>query len=190
MNVICPFCDSTEVREIETNERFNVPFSGEVVITHSVHQCDGCGEEGNFSDSKDKALAKAIFDANAASAPKIIDDLNKQGITMTYLEKALRLPFRTTARWKKGKLSHSSLALLRLIKASPALLEMADDNFSRAAIAKYQISRTWEFFVSNTYNPKCSVEYDKKDLGINFTGQMQTIVRSNNLNLIQWENSI
>lgn len=174
MNTTCPFCDSNKVEKIEINEKFTVPFCGDAIIPHATFRCNSCEEEGDFDNSLDKDLTRAIDNANIASAPKLMDELSKIGITMTYLEKALRLPFRTTSRWKRGKISHSALALLRLIRFSPSLLEVADDNFSHEAIARYQISRPWDFFKNNTSNPGYSLTFDKNIFGVSFKGNVHS----------------
>ena len=153
MNTICPFCDSTNTEKTTVTEKFPVPFCGDVEIPHEIYKCNDCEEEGDFDNSLDKALTKAIDKKNTESAPHLMDLLSQQGITMTYLEKALRLPFRTSARWRRGRISHSSLALLRIIKFSPALLQAADDNFSEEAAKKYHINCTWNYFVKYTSNP-------------------------------------
>jgi hypothetical protein len=140
MKILCPFCDSGNVEKIEIEERFPIPFCEDAVVKHEIYRCNDCEEEGDFSGTLDKILTKVITEANVASAPELLDALARSGITMTYLEKALRLPFRTTARWKRGEISHSALALLRLIRFSPALLEVADDNFSERAQASYHAS--------------------------------------------------
>jgi len=172
MTTVCPFCDSPNVEKIMINEIIKVPFCDDVAISHPTFRCNNCEEEGDFDNSLDKALAGTIDKANIMSAPKLMEELTQIGITMTYLEKALRLPFRTTSRWKRGKISHSALALLRLVMASPRLLEVADDNFSPEAIAKYQLSRTWDFFKKNTINPGCSLTWDMNQLDIKFQGNM------------------
>lgn len=187
MNITCPFCDSNKVEEIEITEIFKVPFCEDVVISHSTFRCNNCEEEGDFDNSLDKALTRAIDKANNMSAPALIEELTHTGITMTYLEKALRLPFRTTSRWKRGKISHSALALLRLIRVSPRLLEVADDNFSPEAIAKYQLSRTWEFFEKNTTNPWVSLTYDQNQFGMSFTGGVLLSVPDSTVPEVKWE---
>lgn len=187
MNITCPFCDSNKVEKIEITEIIKVPFCEDVVISHPTFRCNNCEEEGDFDNSLDKALTIAIDKANNMSAPILMEGLTHNGITMTYLEKALRLPFRTTSRWKHGKISHSALALLRLIRISPRLLEVADDNFSPEAIAKYQLSGTGEFFEKNTTNPWYSVTYDQNQLGIRFTGGISLSIPDSTVPEVKWE---
>uniref|UniRef100_C6E2C9 Uncharacterized protein n=1 Tax=Geobacter sp. (strain M21) TaxID=443144 RepID=C6E2C9_GEOSM len=187
MKTICPFCDSYDVEKIQIDENFAVPFCGDAVISHPSYRCNSCGEEGDFDNSLDKELIKAIDRVNSSSAPKLMDDLTQAGITMTYLEKALRLPFRTTARWRKGRISHSSLALLRLIRFSPSLLQVADENFSPEVVAKYQISRPWDFFERNTGSPIVSYVYDENQFGISFKGNVHLNAISSVQREVKWE---
>lgn len=175
MNTICPYCDSTNVEKVIIDEIVKVPFSEDIVISHPTFRCNTCEEEGDFDNSLDKELTKAIYKANSMSASRLLEELNQSGITMTYFEKALRLPFRTTSRWKLGKISHSALALLRLIRFSPRLLEVADENFSPESVAKYQISRTWDFFEKNTTNPWASWSCEQNQLDISFTGRISNV---------------
>jgi len=174
MSTICPFCDSENVVKIDITERFSIPYSDDAVITHKTFRCNSCEEEGNFDHTLDRELNIAIKEANNASASKIIDELSNRGITMTYLEKALRLPFRTTARWKKGKISHSALALLRIIRSFPSLLHVADNNFSHEVVACYQLSHPFEFLAKNTSNPSISLTFDRDHIGINYTGSISS----------------
>lgn len=191
MNIPCPFCDSEKTEKIVVNESFPVPFFGETLIPHETYRCYNCEGEGDFDGTLDKALSKAIEKANNETAPKIMDSLTRHGITMTYFEKALRLPFRTTARWRRGKMSHSALALLRLIQFSPTLLEVADDNFSPEATARYKASRTWDLFSQITVNPSCVVTYDSNNLQIQYFGQVPAMPAKSAIStpqqFIKWE---
>ncbi|MDO8947343.1 MAG: hypothetical protein Q7U88_09310 [Desulfocapsaceae bacterium] len=186
MNITCPFCDSNKVEKIKITEIIKIPFCEDVVISHPTFRCNSCEEEGDFDNSLDKALTIAIDKANNMSAPTLMERLTHNGITMTYLEKALRLPFRTTSRWKRGKISHSALALLRLICVSPRLLEVADDNFSPEAITTYQISHPWDFFKKNTTNPCCSLTYDQNQIDLNFSGNHYLSVPPSNVQEVKW----
>lgn len=171
---ICPFCDSQDVKKIEITDTYPIPFCGDVPISHPTYKCNNCGESGDFDNTLDKDLSKLIEQKHAESASTLMDALSEHGITMTYFEKALRLPFRTTARWRRGRISHSSLALLRLIRFSPLLLTVADDNFSRKSIANYQVSKAFDFFAQNTTNAKCLLATDGNSVFMGFTGDKTT----------------
>lgn len=152
MKTACPFCDSDNVEKTTVTERFPIPFDSDVQIEHALFRCKDCEEEGDFDNSYDTEVTKTLNRANLASAPALMNALTKSGKTMAYLEKALRLPYRTTARWKRGRVSHSALALLRIIRFSPDLLELADDNFSELAQAKYRFKQLFVFFDKHTIN--------------------------------------
>jgi len=185
MSVTCPICDSEKVERIMVTETYPVPFCGEVPIAHPTYRCLDCNEEGDFDGTLDEELTKAVDKANLNSASQLIDDLARKGITMTYFQKALRLPFRTTSRWRHGKISRSSLALLRLIEFSPALLMAADDNFTEEARTRYQLTRSLDWFVNNSSNPECVVVSNKENVHIYYTGigsmnvKMQMEITSN-----------
>ncbi len=181
MSVTCPFCDSDDVTTIEVKEQFPVPFVGQILVCHPVYRCNNCEEEGDFDHSLDKELDKRLDKENLASAPKLMNDLVSQGITMTYFEKALRLPFRTTARWKRGEISHSALALLRLIRFSPELLEVADENFSPATCRNYHMSRPMEFFAAHTINPSLTVSFADCTLVATYEGGIPQHVPPKNI---------
>ena len=85
MKILCPFCDSGNVEKVEIEERFPVPFCEDAVVKHQIYRCNDCEEEGDFSGTTDKTLAKAITEANVASAPELLDALARSGITMSSL---------------------------------------------------------------------------------------------------------
>lgn len=170
MKVSCPFCGSEDVIKQEKIDRYPVPFCADAKIKHSEYYCNECEEEGDFDLTADKKIIAAIKKAGAASAVSLMNDLVADGITMTYLEKALRIPFKTTARWKRGEISQSALALLRIIRFSPQLLQVADNNFSEHAQAMYQISRPCSFF--GKWFDYSSIEMSKNgdETTISYTG--------------------
>lgn len=187
MKTLCPFCDSENVEIIEITNTFVIPFSDDAIIKHKIFRCHDCEEEGDFDNSLERALSIEIEKAHKASAPKIMEELSQGGITMTYFEKALRLPFRTTSRWKSKKISHAGLALLRLIRFSPGLLEVADDNFSPKSIAKFQLHRTWDFFKENTANPSYACFTDGSQVGLGFKGDTNLTSSPNAIENVTWE---
>lgn len=65
-----------------------------------------------------------MFDVN-----ETIDSINAKGITNTYFEKALRIPFGSLKKWRSGKILPEEIALLKIIDTFPYLLEIADNNF-------------------------------------------------------------
>ena len=54
------------------------------------------------------------------------------------MERALELPSRTIARWKGGEVSAATLALLRITRTFPWILEVADAHFDQS-VANYRL---------------------------------------------------
>jgi len=71
----------------------------------------------------------ALRESKVQSAIAMLEYLSNSGVSNAYLERALRLPARTTARWKGGVISAASLSLLRLVRTFPWLLDVADADF-------------------------------------------------------------
>jgi hypothetical protein len=64
----------------------------------------------------------------------MLEALATEGIKMSYLERALELPARTTTRWKSGEVSAATLALLRITRTYPWILEVADSHFDERVV--------------------------------------------------------
>ena len=170
MKVSCPFCGSENTTTKDVTEHYPIPFCADAEITHELHLCPECEEDGDFDGTLDDYVNKALQKANEASASSLMNDLVAAGVTMTYFEKALRIPFKTTARWKRGEISQAALALLRIIRFEPHLLQVADENFSEQAQVMYQLSRPCHFFWNQFDNPTGTMHDDGEKLTISYSG--------------------
>ena len=70
-----------------------------------------------------------MTDDQKKEVAEIVLELNAQGKRTTYIERALRLPFGTINEWCSGHCDEVDLALLRVIKCYPFMIEVADNNF-------------------------------------------------------------
>jgi hypothetical protein len=129
----CPVCGSTDVLTGSINESLPVPFGPAATFTTTQYTCNTCGESGDFAGENNSTINEALKKSTALSVSEMFEYLSKEGITAAYLERALRLPPRTTARWKGGNLSAAALALLRFVRTYPWLLAVADANFESSA---------------------------------------------------------
>jgi hypothetical protein len=170
MKVSCPFCGSENVSKKVQIDNYPIPFCADAKIRYKEYYCNECEEEGDFDGTVSKKILADIKKVNTASASKLFDDLAADGVTMSYFEKALRIPFRTTARWKRGEISQSALALLRIIRFSPRLLDVADDNFSERAQAVYQLSRPCAFFGRMFENTSGEISKEGETYTISYSG--------------------
>jgi len=181
MSASCPLCGSENVIIKQAVDHYLIPFCEELELTHSVHYCQDCEEEGDFDGTLDAQVKNALQKANDASAVKLLEDLSSTGISMTYLEKALRLPYRTTQRWKRGNISQAALALLRLVRFDPHLLEVADENYSEKVKANYLFSRPGMAFINYFGNASTIVTKDEEKVSIIHSSrrpQIQTTIES------------
>lgn len=107
-----------------------VPYAPATACEVEYAVCGSCGEEGDFAQANDAKLNLAVKEAAKASVAAMLDGLTSQGISMAYFERALQLPARTLTRWKSGDHSAASLALLRVIRTYPWILDVADEGFT------------------------------------------------------------
>ncbi len=125
----CPACGSESVTTSHRDATISIPFGEPARFEESVNACATCGMEGDFLGQNDTIAAEAVKRAVSESARAIVDQLSSRGVSMAHFERALRLPQRTLARWKTGEVSHHAVALLRLVRTYPWLLEVADHSF-------------------------------------------------------------
>lgn len=133
----CPVCGSSDIEVREETRHVTVPFAAPVEYSTRVHTCHACDDVFEESEEPFKVAERAAI---AASANNIINTLADSGITMAYIERALRLPQRTLARWKAGDCSAGAIALLRIVGTFPGILEVADKDFDQTASEQWLIS--------------------------------------------------
>jgi len=93
------------------------------------HTCNSCGLCADFTGENDAVVKAAIEKSEAAAAESILRWFSENGVPAVHFERVLRLPMRTTQRWKSGEVSAAALALLRLTRTYPWLLDVADSNY-------------------------------------------------------------
>jgi len=125
----CPVCGSDKLEKILKKNIFPIPYGQPVEYKEHFDHCLNCDEYGDYSGANDAAIIQAIENAKKSSVATMLDKLNQKGYRFAYIERALGLPQRTTARWKKGEVSASSVALMRVITTYPWILEVADYNY-------------------------------------------------------------
>lgn len=134
MTVTCPACGSSNVKEEKTSRSLPVPYGPPAAFMERVFTCADCDTSGDFTGENDAAVREAVEKSQASAAEAIFRWLGEQNVSAAYLERALRLPARTTARWKSGELSAAALALLRLVRTYPWLLKVADSGFESTVV--------------------------------------------------------
>jgi len=126
----CPACGSSDVATSYRESTIHIPLAEVVSYRERIDTCHECQTEGDFLKENDGKIDEVLAEARKASANSLIESLAADGISMASFERALELAPRTLARWKSGACSASSLALLRLVRTFPWLLQVAEESFS------------------------------------------------------------
>ncbi|MDA3822348.1 MAG: hypothetical protein PF450_07045, partial [Bacteroidales bacterium] len=88
----------------------------------------------------------------------ILTSLNRDGYSNASMERALGLPSRTLARWKKENSispSSSGIALMRIIRSFPWILDIAENNFDQ--------KKAMSIFLTNAMNEIVNIAYEGGD---------------------------
>jgi len=128
-NLSCPECGSKNLIKKIKKREIGDHLMGTELIDEMSYKCAECGEEVDSSEENDKLYDEAVKALSPKALGKMLDALNKKGITLAHLERCLNLPQRTTARWKKDGASAAATTLVKTVVTYPWLLEVAEKNF-------------------------------------------------------------
>lgn len=143
MAITCPACGSDSLSTEAKNIHIPVEYGRDIDIEETTYICNICGSDGDFADATDKKIEQALEHAKIEATELMLTRLTGGGITMAYFERAMGLPQRTLARWKKGKISAPGFALLRTVDTFPWILDVADAKFNKKhAVTKMMESAT------------------------------------------------
>lgn len=178
-NLSCPECDSERIKTEVILETDVVIFGGQFEYDEILNTCEECGEKGAFSnqiiDENHKQYYLALKKANQASLEPIVKDLSLRNYSMAYIERALRLPQRTISRWKakdgsdKGGGSASGMALMRIIRTYPWILNVADENFEEQFALGELVHQAGEVFKKHCPPSNVDISGSTERLAVTFT---------------------
>lgn len=128
---ICPACGSEDIFENKKKIIIKEPFAGEEYIEIIENICRTCESKGDFFDNNDEIIEKKIKEVKQRGVENILEYFIKNKRSLTSIERALEIPFRTLAKWKNKitKTSAAGIALLRFIRLFPWLLEVAENKY-------------------------------------------------------------
>jgi ribosomal protein L37E len=132
-NKKCSYCGSNEVSIRNEVLELSEPFSKTSSVTIKKVVCTTCGFEKE-DESNDLVIQEELAILKRSSMVSILTFLNEQGHSNASMERALGLPARTLARWKNETSitpSASGLALMRIIRTFPWMLQVADCQFDQ-----------------------------------------------------------
>lgn len=131
-SIFCPACGSEDITESVSTEFRQLTLGPEFEVQSSNFQCNVCGEEGDFALKNDALVSSAMKEAQKVFVKHTLTEFDTV-IPLVRIERALELPFRTLNRWKSGDFSSASIALLRILKTYPWIIDVADHKFSKAS---------------------------------------------------------
>jgi hypothetical protein len=128
-STICSTCGSTNIEEFKETKPIKVPYGSEEKVELVFNRCLDCKTEGDFQEKNDELFLQTEKKSMQSSLESIFDFFSQSGLSLAYIERALELPQRTMTRWKAGELSASSIALLRILRTYPWVLEVAEHQY-------------------------------------------------------------
>jgi len=88
MNTSCPACGSIELKTKINKVALPAIYGESVQYEERIDCCSICGECGDFAGENDSRIEEALASSKKQMVNSILDDLNKCGVKMTYLERA------------------------------------------------------------------------------------------------------
>ncbi|CEM60473.1 hypothetical protein DWQ65_07430 [Treponema phagedenis] len=131
----CPVCGGNLLRSIEKKE-----FDG-VKISLVNYVCQDCESEGDFFNENDEQLKKAIQDKQQKEVQDVLLYFEREKKNFAGIERALNIPQRTFSKWKTGKTkpSATAVALLKLLRLFPFLIDIADNKYDEELANRYAL---------------------------------------------------
>ncbi|MGD9108799.1 MAG: hypothetical protein PVI75_06490 [Gammaproteobacteria bacterium] len=155
----CPLCGSKKTKKIKKKTFGEVILGEKFSFTEVFFRCSVCHEAFDLSCETDENYRKAEKKAHKKFVEKTIKELSDSGIKMSFFERVFRLPIRTLSRWKSGDFSFASLALLRIVKTYPWILEVAEhkfeENFAKNIVNQESNNDFIQIGTSDNYNKSC-----------------------------------
>lgn len=150
----CPECGSKAIIENKKNISIKEPFANEVNIEINENVCSLCGSQGDFFNQNETLIDETIKNLKQKSIKNILNDFTNNKMSMSSIERALEMPQRTLTKWKNSTNYPSSagIALMRLIKLFPWLLEVAENKYNYIEAQKIHINTAIEELLHKRYS--------------------------------------
>ncbi|OGD16935.1 hypothetical protein A2V47_05930 [Candidatus Atribacteria bacterium RBG_19FT_COMBO_35_14] len=138
----CPACGSVDIIDEKKSILIKEPFGGQDNIEIHENICSTCGSRGDFFNQNETLIDETIKKLKQKSIESILNDFVDSKMSMSSIERALEIPQRTLTKWKNRTTAPSSsgVALVRLIKLFPWLLEVAENKYDYNEAQKIHIN--------------------------------------------------
>jgi galactitol-specific phosphotransferase system IIB component len=115
--ILCVACGSGRVTSSMIDRSIRLPFMDEVVISVHIEECSNCGSSGDFLSRNDPIIESAILNVEKMFVRQTLDLFSEDwGISFVSIQRIF---------------TPEATALLRLIRALPGLIVMAEEGYSR-----------------------------------------------------------
>lgn len=137
----CPVCGSEGVKAHKKNEYLQEPFGGQKAVELKEYSCPVCESTGDLFNENDEIIERTQNELKFQSVKNILDEFQRNKISMSALERALSIPQRTLTKWKNGnaKASATGVTLLRFIRLFPWLVDVAENKYDYDTAQKIHI---------------------------------------------------
>jgi len=165
---ICPACGSENISENKKTITIKEPFAGEENIEIIENTCHDCESTGDFYYQNEYIIEEKIKELKQKSIENILKYFIKNKLSMSSIERALEIPFRTLAKWKnkRSKTSAAGIALLRFIRLFPWLLDVAENKYDSKKAENIMLNNAIEKLSKITGTKKATdVEEEKIYIG-------------------------
>jgi len=161
---ICPACGSKNIYGTKKTINIKEPFAGEINFEIIENVCKTCDSKGDFFNQNDEVIEKNIKELKQRSVENILKYFIENKRSLTSIERALEIPFRTLAKWKNKitKTSAAGIALLRFIRLFPWLIDVAENKYNPQKAENIMLNNAIEKLSKITGNKKASDVEEKK----------------------------
>jgi transposase-like protein len=176
---ICPACGSENIYETKKTINIKEPFAGEINFEIIENVCKTCDSKGDFFNQNDEIIEEKIKELKQRSVENILKHFIENKRSLTSIERALEIPFRTLAKWKNKitKTSAAGIVLLRFIRLFPWLLDVAENKYDPQKAENIMVENSMRL-LQKTINTKTYLntqEGEGTDLNIaNFPNSLMT----------------
>jgi DNA-directed RNA polymerase subunit RPC12/RpoP len=169
----CPACGSKNVEQEKKETTVCVPYGTEKKLSETSFKCLECKTTFEDDISLDEAIKTVLELSKKESVKNILNYFSENRMNFAGMERALELPQRTISRWKtEGAVDASALALLRMIRTFPWLIEVADSKYDR------NISDTICFkYIADIFLQLRDREVSHSGVGIHSDGRNTLVLR-------------
>ena len=156
----CPVCGSKKLDFEKIYSEVQSPYGPQVKREEEYFVCKECGAETLIEEDTSDGKLSAVEQSKRNSIQLMIDYFKENNRNLASIERALELPQRTISRWKANEgLTASAIALLRILRTFPWIIDVADFKFNAEIANKIHIQTAVSQLLNLTGNIGVNIGY-------------------------------